>query len=500
VTVDCDGLRARTHPSGGKDPSLGDVTGLRLLGASGQDSAMEFPQPSYAQTADGTHIAYSVLGDGPIDLVYAFGYLSNIDADGEVPFHANFRRRLASFSRLILFDRRGTGLSDRSMIGDAGSLEAGMDDIRAVMDAANSERALLFGLRDGAMLSALFAASHPDRVFGLVLWAPVARGSSSPDYPWAMSAAEWDDRLELVRSGWGSVEFAQREMRFVAPQTTMSGAVIEKAARMYRAAASPASAEAIMRTRSAYDLRAVLPAVQVPTLVMQATEDPWLEGGRHTAALIPGARFVPIPGSDLLPFWSAAEQTVEHVERFISRIKDEEAGLERVLSTVLFTDIVGATTKATDLGDRAWKQLLERHHLVIRAMLGRYRGSEVDTAGDAFFATFDGPARGVRCALAIRDALRPLGLEVRAGLHTGEVETINDKVGGIAVHIGARVGAIAQAGEILVSNTVKDLVVGSGLIFEDAGEYELKGIPDLWRLYRVLPDAALSTFEKADVH
>jgi class 3 adenylate cyclase/pimeloyl-ACP methyl ester carboxylesterase len=458
---------------------------------------MEFPQPSYAQTADGTHIAYSVLGDGPNDLVYAFGYLSNIDADGEVPFHANFRRRLASFSRLIVFDRRGTGLSDRSMIGDAGSLEAGMDDIRAVMDAAKSERALLFGLRDGAMLSALFAASHPDRVFGLVLWAPVARGSSSPDYPWAMSQAEWDERLDKVRSGWGSVEFAESEMRGVAPETTMGSAVIEKAARMYRAAASPGSAEAIMRTRRAYDLRAVLPAVQVPTLVMQATEDPWLEGGRHTASLIPGARFVPIPGSDLLPFWTTAEPTVKQIVRFTSTIKDEEAALERVLSTVLFTDIVGATSKATELRDRAWKELLERHHSVIRAMLGRYRGSEVDTAGDAFFATFDGPARGVRCALAIRDAVSALGLEVRVGLHTGEVEMINDKVGGTAVHIGARVGAIAGAGEILVSNTVKDLVVGSGLIFEDAGEHKLKGVPDRWHLYRVVPDAVWSTLPES---
>jgi class 3 adenylate cyclase len=446
---------------------------------------MEFPQPGYARTADGTHIAYSVIGDGPIDLVYAFGYLSNIDADGEVPFHAGFRRRLASFSRLILFDRRGTGLSDRSMLGDARSLEAGMDDIRAVMDAVNSERALLFGLRDGAMLSALFAASHPDRVFGLVLWAPLARGSWSADFPWGMSQADWEERLDEVERDWGSAEFAESEMRNVAPEVPMSSFVIQKVARMYRAAASPDSAQAIMRTRRAYDLRAVMPAVQVPTLVMQAAEDPWVEGGRHTASLIPGAEFVPIPGSELVPLWNTAERTVEEIQRFIRRIKDEEAVLERVLATVLFTDIVGATTTATELGDRAWKELLERHHSVIRAMIGRYRGSEVDTAGDGFFATFDGPARGVRCALAIRDAVRPLGLEVRAGLHTGELEVINDKVGGIAVHIGARVGAIASAGEILVSNTVKDLVVGSGLIFQDAGEHELKGIADRWRLYRV---------------
>jgi class 3 adenylate cyclase len=259
---------------------------------------------------------------------------------------------------------------------------------------------------------------------------------------------------------------------------------------MYRAAASPGSAVAIFRTRRDFDLRAVLPAIQVPTLVMQATDDPWVEGGRHTSSLIPGARFVEIPGAELLPLWRTSDRAIEEIQLFIAAIRHEEAALDRVLATVMFTDIVGATTRAAELGDRAWRDLVQRHHSVIRAMLGRYRGSEVDTAGDGFFATFDGPARGARCAVAIRDALRPLGLEIRAGLHTGEVETINDKVGGIAVHIGARVGSLAGAGEILVSNTVKDLVVGSGLKFEDAGEHELKGVPDRWRLYRVVHHAA----------
>jgi len=450
---------------------------------------MDSPEPRYAKTMDGTHVAYTVMGDGPTDLVYAFGYLSNIDADAEVPFHGAFRRRLASFSRLIVFDRRGTGLSDRPGIGDAGSLEAGMDDIRAVMDDAGSERALLFGLQDGGMLCALFAASHPDRTLGLVLWGSRARGRRSEDYPWARTNEEWAARLEEVERMWGSVEFAESEMRAVAPGVPMDRATIGKVTRMYRAAASPGSAVAIFRTRRDFDLRAVLPTIQVPTLVMQAADDPLVDGGRHTASLIPGARFVEIPGAELLPLWRTSDRAVEEIQRFITVIRHEEAALGRVLATVLFTDIVGSTIRATELGDLAWKDLIERHHSVVRAMLGRYRGSEVNTAGDGFFATFDGPARGVRCALAIVDAVRPLGLEVRAGLHTGEVEMMNDTVGGIAVHIGARVGALAAPGEILVSNTVKDIVVGSGLTFEYAGQHELKGVPDRWHLYRVV-DAA----------
>jgi class 3 adenylate cyclase len=265
----------------------------------------------------------------------------------------------------------------------------------------------------------------------------------------------------------------------------MSSEVIERVARMYRAAASPGSAAAIMRTRRASDVRAVLPAIQVPTLVMQTAHHEWVEGARHAASLIPGASFVEIPGAEELPLWRTSDRVVEEIKRFIRRIQHEEADLSRMLATVLFTDVVGSTTKAVELGDRQWRDLLERHHAVVRAMLRRYRGDEVDTAGDGFFAMFDGPARAVRCALAIREALRALDLEIRAGLHTGEVETINNKAGGTAVVIGARVGAIAGAGEILVSNTVKDLVVGSALMFEDAGRHKLKGLPDHWQLYRV---------------
>ncbi len=448
--------------------------------------SMEVPDPRYATTSDGTHIAYTVMGDGPIDLVYAFGYLSNIDADGEVPFHAAFRQRLASFFRLIVFDRRGTGLSDRSGVGEAGSLEEGMDDIRAVMDAAGSERALLFGLTDGGMLCALFAASHPDRSIGLVLWGTYPRGKRSADYPWGWTDEEWASRLEEVERSWGSMAFAESELRSAAPGVSFHRTEIEKAARMFRAIASPGSALAISRTLRDFDVRAVLPAIQVPTLVMHAAGGPSIEESRYTASLIPGAALVEIPGTEYLPFWSSADRVTEEIRRFATSVRDEEAELSRVLATVLFTDIVGSTTKAVDLGDRAWRDLIERHHAVIRAMIGRYRGAEIDTAGDGFFATFDGPARGVKCAQAISEAVRPLGLEVRAGLHAGEVETIDGKVGGIAVHIGSRVGALAGPSEVLVSRTVKDLVVGSGLSFEDAGEHELKGVPDRWQLYRLV--------------
>jgi class 3 adenylate cyclase len=450
---------------------------------------MDVPDPRYATTSDGTHIAYTVMGAGAMDLVYAFGYQSNIDADGEVPFHAAFRQQLASFFRLIVFDRRGTGLSDRSGIGEAGSLEEGMDDIRAVMDAAGSERALLFGLTDGGMLCALFAASHPDRAIGLVLWGASPRGKRSADYPWGWTDEEWASRFEEIERSWGSVAFAERELRSAAPGVSFDRAEIESAARMFRAVASPGSALAIARTLRDFDIRAVLPAIQVPTLVMHATGEPYIEESRYTASLIPGATFVETPGSEYLPFWSSADRVTEEIRRFAISVQDEEAELSRVLATVLFTDIVDSTTRAADLGDRAWRDLLERHHAVIRAMIGRYRGSEIDTAGDGFFATFDGPARGVKCAQAISEAVRRLGLEVRAGLHAGEVETIDGRVGGIAVHIGARVGALAGPSDVLVSRTVKDLVVGSGLSFEEAGEHELKGIPDRWQLYRLVSGA-----------
>jgi class 3 adenylate cyclase/pimeloyl-ACP methyl ester carboxylesterase len=424
------------------------------------------------------------MGDGPVDLVYAFGYQSCIDADGEVPFHAAFRKRLASSFRLILFDRRGTGLSDRTGLEGPGALELGMDDMRAVMDATGSERPLVFGVSNGCLLSALFAASHPDRVLGLILWSLYARGTAAPDYPFG-GDPDWDADLAERERTWGSVDYAEREMRAVAPSTRMDPATLERVAKMFRAAASPGSAVASLRITQASDIRSVLPAIQVPTLVLDSADGPDLDETRFCTTMIPGASLVTVPGEDALPFWAAADRVVDEISKFVANVRHEEEVLDRFLTTVLFTDIVGSTERARELGDHAWKGTLERHHAVVRAMLGRYRGKEVDTAGDGFFATFDGPARAVRCAEAIDDALQPLDLQIRAGVHTGEVETIDGKVGGLGVVIGARIGALADASEVLVSSTVRDLSAGSGLTFEDAGEHKLKGVDGVWRVYRV---------------
>jgi len=442
-------------------------------------------QPRYTRAADGTHIAYAVMGDGPVDLVYSFGYQSNIDADGDVPFHAAFRRRLAAFSRLILYDRRGTGLSDRSALRDAGALEAGMDDVRAVMDAVDSERALMYGSHDGAALAALFAASHPDRTLGLVLWAPEPRGLRSDDFPWGWTRERYDESIEKIERSWGTIEFAVDNLSSQAPGVSFDQPTLEKLARMFRSVSSPGEAVAVTKIMRDSDVRAILPAIAVPTLVLQSADDPEVEVGRYTATLIPGAAFVEIPGADGLPLWTHPDLAVAEIERFVKRIRYEEAILDRSLATILFTDIVGSTTLASERGDRAWSDLLERHHGLVRAMLRRYRGNEVDTAGDGFFATFDGPVRGVRCAQAIVEGVRPLGLEIRAGLHTGEVELTGGTVRGLAVHIGARIGALAGANEVLVSRTVRDLVAGSGLRFESLGERDLKGIDDPWHLYRL---------------
>src|SRR5436309_1534857 len=330
---------------------------------------MSRPELRYATTADGTHIAYLVLGDGPVDLVYAFGYMSNIDADGDVPFHAAFRQRLASFSRLILFDRRGTGLSDREGLADANALEAGMDDIRAVLDAVGSERALLFGLTDGGMLTCLFAASHPDRTIGLVLWAPYARGRWAPDYPFGQTDDKWEADIEDMERNWGSIDFARRDLSQVVPEATLSPDVLERAARMFRAAASPGSAAAIQRTRRDSDVRSVFAAVQVPTLAMHSSGADDFDEARFSASLIPGSIFVEIPGRDYLPFWGASDRVADEIRRFIEKVRHEEAELSRALATVLFTDVVGSTERVAEIGDRGWKELLERHHAIVRAML-----------------------------------------------------------------------------------------------------------------------------------
>ena len=446
---------------------------------------MKAPTSRYVKTDDGVSIGYQVFGQGPYDLVLNDGWMGNLDFNWEMPDFAGFYERLARQARVIMFDRRGCGISDRPTDPDQIAIEKGMDDMRAVMDAVGSERAVVFGFEAGAAVSLLFAASYPERVAALVLMAPLVRNFPTDDFPWGFPAALAEEWLSRIESQWGTPELWDWNMTGMGAPNTPA-ADLERLARWSRLCASPAAALAIEGAQQQIEVRALLPSIQVPTLVMMKEGDrdgvwgaaPWV------ADRIPGARFVELPGPE---HWIDAKDTraFEEIDAFVGAIHAEEADFDRYLATVLFTDIVGSTEKAAELGDTAWKALLERHHGTVRAMIGRYRGTEISTAGDGFLATFDGPARGVKCAQAIAEAVQPLGLQIRAGLHTGEVETIDRTVGGIAVHIGARVGALAGPSEVLVSQTVKDLVAGSGLTFEDAGEHELKGVPDRWRLYRV---------------
>jgi class 3 adenylate cyclase len=451
---------------------------------------VEPPPIRYTKTIDGLHIAYQVVGRGPSDLLYAPGWFSNLECAWEVPEVGEFLAELGSLSRLILFDRRGFGLSDSPTTTGSWSLELGMDDIRAVMDAAGSERAVLFGMDDGGALCTLFAASDPGRVSALVLFAVWAKYFRSPDYPWGWTKQQDKIWMQRVESHWGTEEF-WADSAYVSPHISSDPGRVRVWARYARLSASRGAALATARMQRETDIRAVLPAVMVPTLVMHRTGDTAepVEQARYIGDQVPNAEVVELPGTEHAPFAGDAERVLRELRRFLSAVRNEEAEFDRVLATVLFTDLVGSTERAAALGDRAWRELVERHYTVIRGLLARYRGTEVDTAGDGFFATFDGPARAVRCARAIINAVQHLGLDVRAGVHTGEVETIDGKAGGLAVNIGARVAALAGPRELLVSSTVKDLTAGSGLEFEDAGQRELKGIPDAWHLFRVVNSA-----------
>jgi len=431
----------------------------------------------YARSGD-VSIAYQELdGDGPTDIVFAHGFVGNLEVEAENPRYEAFFERLPPLGRLIRFDRRGTGLSDR--VREVPTLEARMDDLRAVMDAAGSSRALLLATFEAASMAMVYAATYPERVLGLALYNPVAKGVRSPDHPWShLSDAENERWLEDIRTRWGTRELAADDLRMFSPTIAADVEMQEWWARVMRLGASPGSAVVIARMAAAVDVRDVLPSIRVPTLIL-ATERCRGEA-RYITERIPGARLVDLTGSDAL-FWEA-EGLAEAVVSFGAGIS-EGAEPETVLATILFTDIVDSTAKAVELGDRAWADLIRRHHSVVRAQLDRFRGRELDTAGDGFFAAFDGPIRAVRCASAIGDGVRELGLEVRAGLHTGECEVVGDKLAGLAVNVGARVAAKAAGGEVLVSSTVKDLVAGSDLVFADRGEHELKGIPGEWRLY-----------------
>jgi len=438
------------------------------------------PETRYAKAPDGTSIAYQVVGDGPVDLVYATGIWSNVDLMWEHPLWAHFLERLMRFSRLILFDMRGVGLSDRGP--EPPVLELQRDDVGAVMDAAGSEEAVVFGGARAATMSMLFAATHPERTKALLLYAPVAKTVSTPDFPYGKSPEEQAMFFErfLVEMGTG------KNLELQGPSVAGDERFVEWWARFERLVASPSAYAELARIFTEMDVREILSAIHVPTLVIHREGDliVLVRQARYVADQIADAGYVELPGDDHLPFLGDADAILDEVERFVTGRKPIR-GIDTVLATVLFTDIVDSTKRQAELGDVGWKELIERHHAVVRGLLTEHRGIEQDTAGDGFFVRFDGPARAIRCARDIVESVRPLGIDVRAGLHTGECEIVDGKCGGLSVSIGARVMSNAGPSEVLVSQTVKDLVAGSGLAFEDAGEHELKGVPDRWRLYRV---------------
>jgi len=428
---------------------------------------------------DGVHIAYTVVGDGPVDVVYTPGIWSNLDVMWEEPRWARFLDRLASFSRLIVFDMRGVGLSDRGP--GPPFLESQMADISAVMEAAGSESAIIFGGARGGAMSMLFAATHPDRVRALVLYAAVAKTVRGPDFPHGKSEQEQQvffDRF-VAEMGTGT------NLDLQGPSGLAEPRFVSWWARFERLVATPSAYRELAGIFRDLDVRPLLPSIQAPTLVVQRVGDRItpVSQGRFLAAAIPNARLVELPGEDHIPFLGDADAIADEVEEFVTGTRSAPEA-DRFLSTVLFTDIVGSTERQAAIGDHAWKDVVLAHHGLVREALARWRGTENDTAGDGFYATFDGPARAVRCALEVADRVHALGIEIRAGVHTGECELVDGKCGGIAVAIGARIASLAGPSQILVSQTVKDLVTGSGLGFEDRGEHTLKGVPQPWRLFQ----------------
>jgi pimeloyl-ACP methyl ester carboxylesterase/class 3 adenylate cyclase len=462
---------------------------MRLLPecAEVQDTLVEIPETRYSRSADGVHIAYQVLGDADLDLVVSPGFVSHLEHSWEDPALARFLRRLASFTRLIVFDKRGTGLSDRAPDERPGLLEERVNDIATLMDTVGSERAAMMGLSETGAVALLFAATYPERTRAVVAYGTFAGGGDeSRAYPWEPDD-EQDEWLEKIEETWG------RGMLYL---EDFAGSVRDDRhyqewfAKLERLAASPGAAVALARMVMQIDVRDILPTIRVPTLVLHKRDDQVVPigDGRYIADHVDGAKFVELPGADHWP-WIGHEEAVEEIQEFLTGMRDS-AEPDRAVTTVMFVDIVDSTKRAAELGDRRWADLLESLYAVVRRELDRYRGREIDTAGDGFFMTFDGPARAIRCATALTEAVGRLGLEIRTGIHTGECERMADKVGGLGVVIGARVGALAAPGEILVSRTVQDLVVGSDLTFEDAGEHELKGVPDRWHLYRVASENA----------
>jgi pimeloyl-ACP methyl ester carboxylesterase len=444
------------------------------------------PETRYARSGD-VSIAYQVVGDGPIDLVYVPGFVSNVEMTWRVPDYAAYLRRLTEFCRLIIFDKRGTGMSDR--VAGIANLETRMDDVRAVMDAAGSSRAAVLGISEGGPMCTLFAATYPERTAALILLATTPRDLWAPDFPFGVREEEYDRETRKDVERWGSPEYFAEIVAHFAPgyDDVSQSAMVD----FLRQSASPGAILALDTMNKHMDVRHVLPSIRVPTLVLSLTEDTRLvvEGSRYMAERIPGSRLALIPGRGHIPTHENVDLFIGEIESFLRAASQvpawDDVDHDRVLATLLFTDIVGSTSRAVELGDRGWRELLARHHELVRGQLAQYRGVELDTAGDGFFARFDGPARAIRCARSIVEGVQTLGLDVRAGLHTGECELFESKVGGIAVSIGARVASQAGPGEVLVSNTVRDLVAGSGIEFSDRGAHELKGVPGEWRLFAV---------------
>jgi class 3 adenylate cyclase len=433
----------------------------------------------YAKSGD-LHIAYAVQGDGPVDMVWVPPWISHVEYLWAEPSLERFAGRLTSFGRLITFDRRGSGLSD-PLLG-APTLEEQMDDVLAVMDAAGSERAAICGTLEGGPMAALFAATHPDRVDALVLYATFARATWAPDYDWAWTAERRSEEMDALVEHWGEGLVASG----VAPSMRAEPRFMEWAGRLERLAASPGTIRRIFDLIGEFDVRDVLPSIRVSTLVMHREHDSFIkvEHSRYIASKIPGARYVELDGEENMFSIGDSEAAIGEIEEFLTGTRHEREP-DRMLATVLFTDICDSTRRAAEMGDRGWRFLLERHDALFRQALERHRGREVKRTGDGFLATFDGPARAIRCAASVAEAMGTLGLQIRAGLHTGELEVMDGDLGGLAVHIASRVMGHAGPNEVLVSGTVKDLVVGSGIEFEERGERELRGVPGEWRLYAV---------------
>ena len=437
------------------------------------------PETRYTQQGDIT-LAYQVLGSGPIDLILVPGFVSHLEYGWEEPSYARFLHRLASFSRLILFDKRGTGLSDR--IAGVPTLEQRMDDVRTVMDSAGSQQAALLGVSEVGAMTALFAATYPERSTALILYGSLVKAAWAPDYPWGEKPEKFEQRREKYRREWGG----PIDLEHFAPSMQSDERFRQWWAKYLRLGASPNAVNINRRLNRDIDIRGILPAIRVPTLIINRTGDRavFVEEAHYLHAHIPGSKLVELSGDDHFWWVGDSDAILDEIQEFVT---GERPVIEpdRVLATVLFTDIVDSTRRAAELGDRRWRDLLASHNATVSKEISRYNGREIESTGDGILATFDGPARAIHCAIAIRDSLRLSGIEIRAGLHTGEIELIGERVGGIAVHLAARVMANAGTNEVWVSRTVKDLVVGSGFEFSDRGVHNLKGIPEAWRLYRI---------------